>query len=181
MKDPIIPAAIRGRMNENGTYDQRLEPRDDVISNTITTVQKDNVLITDPEFNRSIALCIESCYKNGVWIRKSNGKPRRQVVAQGTRLRRLTPRECWRLMGFTDTDFNKARNALNSRFHKGADRSDSQLYKQAGNSIVVDVLLHIFEKLHETMPYLFKDIKAGSFFSGIGAFEKALKRLGETE
>ena len=46
------------------------------------------------------------------------------------RIRKLTPRECWRLMGFDDEDFNKAR-AVNS---------DTQLYKQAGNSIVVNVL-----------------------------------------
>lgn len=45
-------------------------------------------------------------------------------------IRKLTPRECWRLMGFDDADFDKAQ-AVNS---------NTQLYKQAGNSIVVDVL-----------------------------------------
>ena len=49
---------------------------------------------------------------------------------ENIRIRKLTPRECWRLMGFDDEDFNKAR-AVNS---------DTQLYKQAGNSIVVNVL-----------------------------------------
>ena len=55
----------------------------------------------------------------------------------GLRIRKLTPRECWRLMGFDDADFNKA--ALHN--------SNTQLYKQAGNSIVVDVLVHIFTQM----------------------------------
>ena len=45
-------------------------------------------------------------------------------------IRRLTPKECFRLMGFDDLDFEKARSV----------NSDTQLYKQAGNSIVVNVL-----------------------------------------
>lgn len=53
------------------------------------------------------------------------------------RIRKLTPRECWRLMGFTDEDFDKA-EAVNS---------NTQLYKQAGNSIVVPVLEGIFKEL----------------------------------
>ena len=55
------------------------------------------------------------------------------------RIRKLTPKECWRLMGFDDEDFYKA-EAVNS---------NSQLYKQAGNSIVVDVIVKIYEKLFE--------------------------------
>lgn len=57
---------------------------------------------------------------------------------QNYRIRKLTPKECWRLMGFTDKQFQKAQDA-------GV--SNSQLYKQAGNSIVVDVLEHIFMNL----------------------------------
>lgn len=57
----------------------------------------------------------------------------------GFRIRKLTPKECWRLMGFDDTDFEKA-EAVNS---------NAQLYKQAGNSIVVPVLEHIFTALYE--------------------------------
>ncbi len=57
---------------------------------------------------------------------------------ENNRIRKLTPRECWRLMGFSDEDFNKA---------KEIDISNSQLYKQAGNSIVVNVLEEIFKKL----------------------------------
>ena len=63
------------------------------------------------------------------------------------RIRRLTPVECFRLMGFTDIDFYRAKEKLNETFYKGRDNSDSQLYKQAGNSIVVNVLEAIFRNL----------------------------------
>lgn len=53
---------------------------------------------------------------------------------------RLTPKECWRAMGFTDEDFEKAQKV----------NSDTQLYKQAGNSIVVDVLEAIFRQIIPT-------------------------------
>ena len=53
------------------------------------------------------------------------------------RIRKLTPKECWRLMGFDDSDFEKAQNV----------NSNAQLYKQAGNSIVVNVLEKIFRNL----------------------------------
>lgn len=57
--------------------------------------------------------------------------------------------------------------------------SDSALYKQAGNSIVVGVLEQIMGNLYEAMPYLFDDLKVSSYFSGIGAFESALDRVYE--
>lgn len=63
------------------------------------------------------------------------------------KIRKLTPKECWRLMGFTDNDFDKSKNALNKTFYKNKDKSDTQLYKQAGNSIVVSVLENIFKEL----------------------------------
>lgn len=53
------------------------------------------------------------------------------------RIRKLTPKECWRLMGFSDEDFEKA----------AKENSNTQLYKQAGNSIVKDVLMAIFRNL----------------------------------
>ena len=53
------------------------------------------------------------------------------------RIRKLTPKECWRLMGFEDSDFEKSNGIV----------SNTQLYKQAGNSIVVDVLEHILKNL----------------------------------
>lgn len=55
----------------------------------------------------------------------------------GLRIRKLTPREVWRLMGFDDEDFEKAEKI----------NSNTQLYKQAGNSIVVNVLEAIFKEL----------------------------------
>lgn len=53
------------------------------------------------------------------------------------RIRKLTPLEVWRLMGFDDSDFEKASQV----------NSNTQLYKQAGNSIVVNVLMAIFKEL----------------------------------
>lgn len=86
------------------------------------------------------------------------------------RIRKLTPKECFRLMGFSDENFEADENVV----------SNSQLYKQAGNSIVVDVLYYILVELYKAMPYLFDDLKLSSFFSGIGAFEIALNRLYES-
>lgn len=91
-------------------------------------------------------------------------------VTNNLRVRKLTPKECFRLMGFSDEDFDAAHNV---------GISNSQLYKQAGNSIVVDVLYYIFVELYKAMPYLFDDLRLSSFFSGIGAFEVALDRLYE--
>ena len=59
------------------------------------------------------------------------------VVNGELRIRKLTPKECWRLMGFDDEDFEKAEKVC----------SNTQLYKQAGNSIVVNVLEAIFKTL----------------------------------
>lgn len=97
--------------------------------------------------------------------------------SDGFRIRKLTPKECWRLQGFSDEHFERAKLALNQTFYNGKDKSNSQLYKQAGNSIVTDVLFHIFCELYIAMPYLFDDLKVSSYFSGIGAFEVALDRL----
>ena len=63
------------------------------------------------------------------------------------RIRKLTPKECYCLMGFNEEDFYKSKQALNTAFYYGHDRSNSQLYKQAGNSIVVNVLMEIFKQL----------------------------------
>ena len=58
------------------------------------------------------------------------------VHTYGVRIRKLTPRECWRLMGFLDEEFDRV-NGI----------SNSQLYKQAGNSIVVNVLSALLSQL----------------------------------
>jgi len=61
-------------------------------------------------------------------------------VVDNLRIRKLTPLECWRLMGIDDEDFYKAKN-------DGV--SNSQLYKQAGNAIVVDVFEAILRQMIE--------------------------------
>lgn len=71
--------------------------------------------------------------------RSCHTKHERNKDYSDLRIRKLTPRETWRLMGFADADFEKA-EAVNS---------NTQLYKQAGNSIVVPVLEYIFEALIE--------------------------------
>ena len=53
-------------------------------------------------------------------------------------IRKLTPRECWRLQGFTDVQFDKA---------KDADISETQLYKQSGNAVTVPVIKSIAERM----------------------------------
>lgn len=60
-----------------------------------------------------------------------------KCIQSNLRIRKLTPKECWRLMGFDDEDFEKASKV----------NSNSQLYKQAGNSIVVNVLEEILRNL----------------------------------
>ena len=72
----------------------------------------------------------------------TSGGNDRGVVTTDYRIRKLTPRECFRLMGFDDSDFDKVEGNL----------SNTQLYKQAGNSIVVNVLEEIYK-------HLFKSIK----------------------
>ena len=70
----------------------------------------------------------------------AGGGGKEMKVLEGLRIRKLTPKECWRLMGFADEDFYKA-EAVNS---------NTQLYKQAGNSIVVNciegILINLFKK-----------------------------------
>lgn len=65
------------------------------------------------------------------WVWELNG------VRYKIRIRKLTAKECWRLQGFSDEDFEKAASV----------NSNTQLYKQAGNSITKDVLMAIFSNL----------------------------------
>lgn len=76
--------------------------------------------------NENISQCLTEPHHNS------------QRLFDGLRIRKLTPKECWRLMGFDDTDVDKC-------IKVGI--SDCQLYKQAGNSIVVNVLEAIFREL----------------------------------
>lgn len=72
--------------------------------------------------------------KLGVTIKDGQKEPINNI---GLRIRKLTPKECWRLMNFDDEDFEKAQEV----------NTDAQLYKQAGNSIVVCVLEEILRNL----------------------------------
>lgn len=105
--------AMRGRNPDNPSdrtagspTEQRLEPNAQGMRNSLTTVQKDN-------------LVMEKQYR----IR---------------RIRKLTPKECGRLMGVSDEDISKM----------AAVNSNTQLYKQFGNSIVVDVMCAMFRNLN---------------------------------
>ena len=99
----------RGELREPRRNMQRFEPRTDGVSNTLTSVSKDNYLV-EP-------------------IEEKHPK---------YRIRKLTPRECFRLMDVDDADIDKI---------QGAGICNSQQYKLAGNSIVVNVLYHIFRKM----------------------------------
>ena len=145
---------MRGRYLPDGKIFQHLEVRSDKYMNTLTTVQKDTLV-----------------------AETKGGTSMEDIIT----VRKLIPLETWRLMGFSDEDFTAAKERMNKNCYSGKDRSESQLYKQAGNSIVVDVLYYIMKNLYDVMPYLFEDMTVGSFFSGIGAFESALALLGERE
>lgn len=102
--------AMRGRNTENPSdrtagspTAQRLEPNAQGMCNSLTTVQKDNL-----------------------------------VMEKQYRIRKLTPRECGRLMGVSDENISKM----------AAVNSNTQLYKQFGNSIVVDVMCAMFKNLN---------------------------------
>lgn len=114
--------------------------REDGISNTIDTVPKDNhlaVAVPNPEESddKTIEVKIdigngESETVYGVWYEKYNC-----YIA----IRRLTPRECFRLQGWSDEYFERAAFV----------NSDAQLYKQAGNGVTVNVVHAIAEKMNK--------------------------------
>ena len=100
----IRKAYESGQIQESRHNMTELEPRQDNVSNTLTTVQKDNLLLEKPKY----------------------------------RIRKLTPRECGRLMGVSDEDIDKM----------AAVNSNTQLYRQFGNSIVVQVMCAMFKNLN---------------------------------
>lgn len=157
-----------------------LSPRTNGICNTITTVQKDNylcepkgrffqqaietfkqnecnagdtvdafhkqinssgcspTLTTRPEGFKTAVLCVVNQENN------TAEQTSTQDIKSSLRIRKLTPKECWRLMDFTDEEFEAAEKAGVSK---------TQLYKQAGNSIVVSCLAHIFRELLKNTEY----------------------------
>ena len=144
-------AASRGR-KDGEDYKQKLEINNKGLSNSLTTVQKDNYVLTIKNGNKKgyleahsgdgIDLINPRCNNRRGRVQKESCQTLtcnsdRGVVTDDLRIRKLTPLEYWRLMGIDDEDFYKARKV----------NSDSQLYKQAGNAIVVDVLAAIFMQL----------------------------------
>lgn len=79
---------------------------------------------------------------------KTNGEPeftltgqdRHGILTNGLRIRKLTPLECWRLQGFPDWAFDKAQEV----------NSNSQLYKQAGNSVTVPLMEFVAKRMTES-------------------------------
>ena len=82
-------------------------------------------------------------------------------------IKRLTPLEAFRFMGFSDEDYLAAAKV----------NCKTQLYKQCGNSIVVNVVEEVLRALFKAMPKLFEDVQIIDLFAGIGAFEKAFKKV----
>ena len=122
---------------KDGIYEKSDRIYDEEGISPTLTQQKENIIERTPLkfLNRNqkniegdYAYCIDSCNTGGI----------KEISKNNFRIRKLTPKECWRLMGFDDEDFEKAANVPTS---------NTQLYKQAGNSIVVNVLEKIFNNL----------------------------------
>ena len=122
----------RGRVQEDGD-----------VTPALTAQSSDNINYIEPRINKVGQISSEGSQYGSV-ISESGLSVTLQAGTHGNcnsviqnryRIRKLTPRECWRLMGYTDEDFNKA---------QGAGVSNSQLYKQAGNAIVKQVLMALF-------------------------------------
>lgn len=163
--------AMRGRNPDNPSdrtagspTEQRLEPNSQGICNTLTSVQKDNMVLEprlvggigekwgDKQYRQgnrvydsdSVAMALTSQP-----LGNAGGNSYMYLVRKPTyRIRKLTPLECWRLMGFSDEDFHKAEEV----------NSNTQLYKQAGNSIVKNVLMAIFWKMIPGKENLYKEL-----------------------
>lgn len=144
-------AASRGRNPENPSdrtagipTEQTLEINYTGCSNTLTSVQKDNYVVEPFIADDTQGFDGVRYYNNyspfgcSPALNTCQGGGLEPKITEGYRIRKLTPRECWRLMGFTDIEFDCA---------KLSGVSNSQLYRQAGNSIVVDVLVAIFREL----------------------------------
>lgn len=141
-----------GRIQESRHNMTELEPRTDGICNTITTVQKDNLLmepkiiqvgnfLDDKGFEnpqRGRVYDINGLAPNIDTLQGGGREPKIIDNFTNYRIRKLTPRECFRLMGVSEEDIDNIQKSGISK---------TQQYKMAGNSIVVDVLYYIFKKM----------------------------------
>lgn len=108
----------------------------DMIRHSYTTSRMEQEFHTENSRNNNISATLTTQPQS---IQTLTSFQDKGVVMNDLRIRKLTPKECWRLMGFDDTDFEKAQKV----------NSNAQLYKQAGNSIVVNVLEAILKQLLE--------------------------------
>ena len=142
-----VPCAIasRGRNPDNpndrttgSPTEQRLEPNTTNCANTLTTVQKDNYILEPKVIDDTVGFYDEPrIYDETVpTLRAERYGLKVTECNPELRIRKLTPKECFRLMGFSDEDFDSIHGI-----------SNAQLYKMAGNSIVVNVLEEIFKSL----------------------------------
>lgn len=138
----IRKAYEAGEIKESRHNMTELEPRTDGVCNTITTVQKDNMvlekdyLLPGNNFNQCKVVHGEKSISRTIIGQGHAGNEIK--ILKNYRVRKLTPKETWRLMGFSDEDYEKAVEH----------NSKTQLYKQAGNSIVKQVLMAIFSQLN---------------------------------
>jgi len=147
-EDPFI-AASRGRYKENGETEQRFESRADGCTNTITSVQKDNYICIKNATKRGF---LEGFSGDGIALEHPNSTTRRGrvqeqisptlqcndtkgVITENLKIRKLTPKECFRLQGFLKDEVGLA------------DISETQQYKLAGNGQSVNVVKKIFERM----------------------------------
>lgn len=151
-KDNMCIVAMRGR-NPNNPSDrtagslteQRLEVNMQGTSNCLTSVQKDNLLLENNiqkvgQISSNDSQCGTVISDNGIsanLVAGTHGYANSHIATQ-YRIRKLTPRECGRLMGVSDEDIDKM----------AVVNSNTQLYKQFGNSIVVDVMCAMFKNLN---------------------------------
>ena len=133
----IRKAYESGEVQESRHNMTELEPRKDGISNTLTTVQKDNLVMEKTILQRARGFNMGGEHKICPPITANSFQDNNLLKCQ-YRIRKLTPRECGRLMGVSDDDISKM----------AAVNSNTQLYKQFGNSIVVDVMCAMFRNLN---------------------------------
>ena len=148
---PMV-VAMRGRNPDNPSdrttgspTEQRLEANVQGTSNCLTSVQKDNLLLESNiqkvgQISSNGSQCGTVISDNGIsanLVAGTHGYANSHIATQ-YRIRKLTPRECGRLMGVSDEDIDKM----------AAVNSNTQLYKQFGNSIVVDVMCAMFKNLN---------------------------------
>ncbi|MCY9760404.1 DNA (cytosine-5-)-methyltransferase [Paenibacillus alvei] len=138
---PKIAVECVGNVNPSGNGMNGAVYSDRGLSPTLTTNKGEGTKILTNEVRPVLTPDHEEKRQNGRRF-KENDEEAFTLTAQDKhgiaigrypryRIRKLTPRECWRLQGFADEKFDKA---------KAAGLSDSQLYKQAGNAVTVNVI-----------------------------------------